>query len=245
MCLLKNKLVVITGGTRGIGLEIAKKFLNEQNTVIITGTTQNSVDNALKALNNEKAFGYPLNVADSEQVTNIFSQILEKFSTIDVLINNAGITQDTLAMRMKDKQWDDVIDINLKGSFLCTRAVLRPMMKARYGKIINMSSVVGITGNIGQVNYSASKSGMIGMTKSFAREFATRNICVNAIAPGFIATEMTEAMNEDVKKKTLEHIPMQRMGTGGDIAELCYFLASPSSDYITGQIINVDGGFAM
>ena len=242
---LENKITVITGGTRGIGLEIAKKFLNSHKTVIITGTTQKSIDNALKVLDNEKAFGFPLNVANSEQVTEVFNKILKQFSTIDVLINNAGITQDTLAMRMKEQQWDDVIDINLKGSFLCTRAVLRPMMKARYGKIINMSSVVGITGNIGQVNYSASKSGMIGMTKSFAREFATRNICVNAIAPGFIATEMTEAMSDDAKQKILQNIPMQKIGSKSDVAELCYFLASPNSDYITGQIINVDGGFAM
>ena len=160
-------------------------------------------------------------------------------------MNNAGITQDTLVMRMSENQWDQVLNINLKGAFLCSKSVLRPMVKARYGKIINLSSVVGVMGNVGQANYASSKAGLLGLTKSMAKELASRNICVNAVAPGFIKSEMTDAMSEQAIEEILRNVPMQRMGTIDDVAEVVLFLASSKADYITGEVININGGLVM
>jgi len=178
-------------------------------------------------------------------VETMISKVMETFSQIDILVNNAGITRDTLLMRMEESDWDLVLQVNLKSAFLCTKQIIRIMMKQRSGKIINMASVVGVMGNAGQSNYSASKAGLIGFTKSIAKEVATRNIQVNAIAPGFIETEMTASLPEDVRKSYLDSIPAKRMGSVADVAHLTAFLASSNSDYITGQVIHVDGGLVM
>ena len=182
------------------------------------------------------------NVANGEEVINAVKIIGEKLNTIDILINNAGITKDNLIIRMSEKDWDAVLDVNLKGVFLCTKAVARTMMKKRYGKIINISSIVGVTGNPGQGNYSASKAGIIGFTKSMAKELAPRGIRVNAIAPGFIETHMTDILKEDIKSQMLKNIPLGEFGKPEDIANLVVFLAGENSDYITGQVITIDGG---
>jgi len=242
---IKGQVVLITGSSRGIGLGFADAFINVGAKVIITGTSQERLKEAEKSLKGKNEASYCFDVSKSQEVDLTFNKILEKFSTIDVLVNNAGITNDTLMLRMSEEQWDQVLNINLKGAFLCSKAVLRVMMKARSGKIINISSVVGLMGNAGQVNYSSSKAGLLGMTKSMAKELASRHICVNAIAPGFIESDMTETLNEKAKESFLNHIPLQRAGQVSDVAQLCLFLASSASNYITGQVINVDGGLVM
>jgi len=243
----EGKTVVVTGGTRGIGLEITKKFIAEGARLAVIGTRPESVDPVVEKFAAEGADikGYALNVANREQVEATFKQVVADFGTVDVLVNNAGITRDTLLMRMKEDDWDAVIDINLKGSFNCLKAVTRTMMKARKGRIINISSVVGITGNAGQVNYSASKAGLFGLTKSAAKELASRNITVNAIAPGFIATEMTDTISDEARDAFLRNIPLARTGSGEEVAATIAFLASDDASYITGQTINVDGGLVM
>ncbi|MCM8533631.1 MAG: 3-oxoacyl-[acyl-carrier-protein] reductase [Lentisphaeraceae bacterium] len=243
----EGKVVVITGGNRGIGLGITKRFLSEGAKVAVIGTRPESVDPVISDLSNadNEIRGYALNVADREKVDETFKKITEDFGTIDVLINNAGITRDTLLMRMKEDDWDSVIDINLKGAFNCLRAVTRPMMKARKGRIINISSVVGLTGNAGQANYSASKAGLFGLTKSAAKELAARNITVNAIAPGYIATEMTDAVSDEARDAFLRNIPLARPGQADEVAAAIAFLASDDAAYITGQTVNVDGGLVM
>ncbi len=244
---LENKVVIITGSARGIGFSIAEHFAKEGAQVIISDITQEIVNTAVEKIVTQgfKADGYELNVTNAKQVEDVFKEINIKYGKIDVLINNAGITKDALIMRMKESDWDAVINVNLKGSFLCTQKVFRYMLNQRYGSIINISSVIGIMGNIGQSNYAASKGGIIAMTKSSAKEFASRNIRVNAIAPGFIETEMTATLTEDVIKSYAKAIPLQRMGKPVDVANLCLFLASDESAYITGQTIQVDGGLIM
>ena len=245
MGLLEGKTILITGASRGIGRAIALKFVDEGANIALTNITEDVefcevCDECEKR--GAKVKRYVSNVADYEDSQRVADEVLKDFGTIDILVNNAGITRDTLLMRMTEEQWDQVIQINLKGIFNLTKAVIRPMMKQRAGSIINMSSVVGISGNAGQSNYSASKAGMIGFTKSIAREMGVRGIRCNAIAPGFILSEMTEKLPEEVKTEWAEKIPLKRGGTPEDVASAALFLASDMSAYITGQVLQVCGG---
>jgi 3-oxoacyl-[acyl-carrier protein] reductase len=243
--LLQNKVAVITGATRGIGKGIAITFA--KNGAQIAFTYSNSEEKA-RELETElesfgvKAKGYKSDAANYNAAEKLINEVVAEFGTVDVLVNNAGITRDTLLMRMSEQQWDEVINANLKSVFNLTKAVQRPMLKAKKGSIINMSSVVGIKGNAGQSNYAASKAGIIGFTKSIALELGSRNIRSNAIAPGFIETEMTAALDEKVVQQWREGIPLKRGGTVDDVANLTLFLASDLSAYVTGQCINVCGG---
>ena len=245
MKLLEGKVAIITGASRGIGSGIAKVFAEQGANVAFTYSSSVEsaavLENELNALG-VKAKGYQSNAADFSEAQLLIENVMAEFGTIDVLINNAGITKDNLLMRMSEDDFDKVIEINLKSVFNMTKAVQKIMLKNRKGSIINMSSVVGVKGNAGQSNYAASKAGMIGFTKSIALELGSRNIRCNAIAPGFIETEMTAKLNEDVVKGWREAIPLKRGGTPEDVANVCVFLASDMSAYVTGQVINVDGG---
>jgi len=245
---LEGKTAVVTGASRGIGRAIALQLAEEGANVVVNYS--GSEDKALQVVEEIKNIGrnaiaVKANVSDNESVQNLMSQALEAFGSIDVLINNAGITRDNLIMRMKEDEWDDVISTNLKGVFLCTKAVTRQMMKQRAGRIINISSIVGVMGNAGQANYVAAKAGVIGLTKTTARELASRNILVNAIAPGFIETEMTDALPEDIKAAMLAQIPLAQLGQPEHIAKAVVFLASEDSSYMTGQVLHIDGGMVM
>lgn len=244
---LKGKVAIITGAARGIGFAIAETLAQNGVLSVIIDLNKNDVDCAVQKIDDAgfKAIGYACDVTDSENLGNVFKDIHSKFEKIDILVNNAGITRDGLLMKMKEADWDAVINVNLKGTFNCIQKVSRFMLKQKSGVIINISSVVGIMGNPGQANYAASKGGIIALTKSAAKEFASRNIRVNAIAPGFIQTEMTDKLPKEVVDKYLEAIPLSCMGTVKDIANLCVFLASKEAKYITGQTINVDGGLVM
>ena len=236
---LKGKVVLVTGGTRGIGRAIAERFKDVGAVVYITGTNEERT----KAVAEEIGVnGVKMNVTDREEVKRVVSEILEKEGQIDILINNAGITKDTLFIRMKDEDWDSVIDTNLNGVYNVTRAVVPAMVKKRFGNIINISSVVGFTGNIGQVNYSATKSALVGFTKSLAKELGGRGIRVNCIAPGYITTDMTEKIPAKIKEELLKSIPLKREGKPREIADVCLFLASSMASYITGTVIHVNGG---
>ena len=245
MKLLEGKVAIITGASRGIGSGIAKVFAQQGANVAFTYSS--SVESAL-ALENElnalgiKSKGYQSNAANFAEAQKLVDDVLLEFGTIDILINNAGITKDNLLMRMSEEDFDKVIEINLKSVFNMTKAVQKTMLKNRKGSIINMSSVVGVKGNAGQANYAASKAGMIGFTKSVALELGSRNIRCNAIAPGFIETEMTAKLNEDVVQGWRDSIPLRRGGTPEDVANACLFFASDMSAYVTGQVMNVDGG---
>ncbi len=245
MKLLEGKVAIITGASRGIGSGIAKVFAEQGANVAFTYSS--SVESAM-ILENElnalgvKAKGYQSNAADFNEAQKLVDDVVAEFGTVDVLINNAGITKDNLLMRMSEEDFDKVIEINLKSVFNMTKAVQKIMLKNRKGSIVNMSSVVGVKGNAGQANYAASKAGMNGFTKSIALELGSRNIRCNAIAPGFIETEMTAKLNEDVVKGWRDAIPLKRGGTPEDVANVCVFLASDMSAYVTGQVINVDGG---
>ena len=245
MKLLEGKVAIITGASRGIGSGIAKVFAEQGANVAFTYSS--SAESAM-ALENElnalgiKAKGYQSNAADFSDAHKLVDDVIAEFGTIDILINNAGITKDNLLMRMSEEDFDKVIEINLKSVFNMTKAVQKIMLKNRKGSIVNMSSVVGVKGNAGQANYAASKAGMIGFTKSIALELGSRNIRCNAIAPGFIETEMTAKLNEDVVKGWREAIPLKRGGSPEDVANVCVFLGSEMSAYVTGQVINVDGG---
>jgi len=245
MKLLENKTAIITGATRGIGRGIAVEFANQGANVAFTYSS--SVD-AAKALEDElnalgiKAKGYQSNAAEFDTAQELAKEILKEFGSIDILVNNAGITKDNLLMRISEDDFDKVIDVNLKSVFNMTKAVIRPMMKQRSGSIINMSSVVGLKGNAGQSNYAASKSGILGFSKSVALELGSRNIRSNVIAPGFIETEMTGKLDEATVQTWRDAIPLKRGGTPEDIANACVFLASDMSSYITGQTLSVDGG---
>ncbi|NGX26587.1 MAG: 3-oxoacyl-[acyl-carrier-protein] reductase FabG [Chlamydiae bacterium] len=249
--LLKGKRVLITGGTAGIGKQIALTFAEHGASVAIFGTNKERAEQVIEELtahkisDDQKFLAEIVNVSDKQAIAAAIQDILEKWGTIDVLVNNAGITRDGLLMKMSEEHWDEVIDVNLKSVFNTCQALVRPMMKARSGKIINISSVVGLTGNAGQVNYSASKSGVIGFTKSLAQELATRGICVNCIAPGFISTRMTDALTDGQKEGILKKIPMGRIGNAKEIANAALFLASDMSTYMTGQVLTVDGGMVM
>ena len=245
MKLLENKTVLITGASRGIGKGIATVFAQHGANVVFTYSSSvdaaNALETELQALG-VQAKGYQSNAADFEQAQALIEKVLADFSTIDVLINNAGITKDNLLMRISEEDFDKVIEVNLKSVFNLTKAVQRTMLKQRHGSIINMSSVVGVKGNAGQSNYAASKAGIIGFSKSVALELGSRNIRCNVIAPGFIETEMTAQLSEDVVAGWRAGIPLKRGGTPNDVANACVFLASDLSSYITGQVINVDGG---
>lgn len=245
---LKGKVALITGGSRGIGKEICLQFAQLGVNVAINYTSSEA--GALQVQKECESFGvtakiYKADVASFEQTQNMVKAVHKEFGKIDILVNNAGITSDNLLMRMSEEEFDRVIDINLKGSFNCMKHVCRIMMKQKSGSIINMSSVVGIKGNVGQVNYAASKAGVIGMTKAFAREAASRGVRVNAVAPGFIATDMTDKMDEKVKEQLLSEIPLGTLGTVQDTANVVTFLASDLATYITGQVLSVDGGMAI
>jgi 3-oxoacyl-[acyl-carrier protein] reductase len=243
----KNEIVVVTGATRGIGKAIALAFAKEQADVILIGRNQD----ALKDLSDEiKNTGlscdyFACDVANSQNVQETVNKILDKYKSVDILVNNAGITRDNLLLRMSESDWDDVLNTNLKGVFNFTKAVSRAMLKAKKGKIISIASIIGITGNAGQANYAASKAGLIGFTKSVARELASRGITANTIAPGYIETEMTGQLKDELKAEILKNIPLGRLGTVEDVANISLFLASKEADYITGQTIVVDGGMAI
>lgn len=247
MSLLEGKVALITGAARGIGKAIALKFAQEGAQVAFTDLNRDeymeATENELKALG-VKAKGFASNAASFEESQQLIEDVVEHFERIDILVNNAGITRDNLLMRMSELDWDLVMTVNLKSVFNLTKAVQRVMMKQRYGSIVNMSSVVGVEGNAGQSNYSASKAGMIGFTKSIAQELGSRNIRCNAIAPGFIETEMTHKLKEDVREAWIKTIPLRRSGKPEDVADVATFLASDLSAYVTGQVINVCGGMS-
>ncbi|MEM6720980.1 MAG: 3-oxoacyl-[acyl-carrier-protein] reductase [Bacteroidota bacterium] len=245
MKLLEGKTAIITGASRGIGKGIAQVFAAHGANIAFTYSSSVDAANALEKELNElgvKAKGYQSNAADFQQAQELAAEVLKEFGSIDVLINNAGITKDNLLMRISEEDFDKVIEVNLKSVFNMTKAVQRTMLKQRKGSIINMSSVVGVKGNAGQTNYAASKAGIIGFSKSVALELGSRNIRSNVIAPGFIETEMTGKLPEDVVKGWRDAIPLKRGGTPEDVANTCVFLASDMSAYITGQVLNVDGG---
>jgi len=245
MKLLQDKVALVTGGSRGIGAAIAAKFAAEGANVAITYLSSEEKANAL-AKELSTAHGvtvkcYRSDASDYQQAEDLVKTVLDDFGQVDVLVNNAGITRDNLMLRMSEAQWDEVINTNLKSVFNLTKHILRPMLKARGGSIINMSSIVGMTGNAGQANYAASKAGIFGFTKSIAKEVGSRNIRCNAIAPGFIETEMTEALDEKTKEAYFASIPMKRFGKGEEVANVCAFLGSDLSSYISGQVLSVCG----
>ena len=244
---LQGKVALITGASYGIGFAIAKAMAGAGATIVFNDIKQELVDKGLAAYKEEgiEAHGYVCDVTDENAVNELVAKIEQEVGVVDILVNNAGITRDGLLLTMKEADFDAVIAANLKGAFLCMKAVARQMVKQRYGRIVNLSSVVGLRGNAGQVNYAASKAGVIGMTKSLAKELAGRNITVNAVAPGFIDTDMTAALTETAKNAALGSIPMGRMGTPEDVARAVAFLASEEAAYITGQVLAVDGGMSM
>jgi 3-oxoacyl-[acyl-carrier protein] reductase len=245
--LLENKVVVVTGAGRGIGKAIALRLAGEGATIAACGRTLANVEATASevAKVGGKATAYAVDVANGAQVAETCDKILKEFGRVDVLVNNAGVTRDQLLLRMTDEEWDTVLDTNLKGAFHFTKSVSRAMLKQRSGRIINITSIIGLTGNAGQSNYAASKAGLIGFTKSVARELASRNITANAVAPGFIVTEMTEALGEPARETLKTRIALGRLGAAEDVANVVLFLASDLAAYVTGQVITVDGGLAM
>ncbi|WP_147566222.1 3-oxoacyl-[acyl-carrier-protein] reductase [Clostridium tyrobutyricum] len=245
---LNNKVALITGGTRGLGRAIAEKLAQQKVKVIVTGTNEDRAKQAANEISlayNIETLGLKHDVSSEESTKEVVKCIINKFERIDILVNNAGITSDGIMMMMKKENWDKVLDINLTGAFNCTKFVSKHMLKQKSGNIVNIASVVGITGNIGQANYSASKAGLIGFTKTVARELAGRGITVNAIAPGCISTDMTSKLSDKTSQEILSKIPMEKYGSPESIANAVLFLVSNMSDYITGQVINVDGGMVM
>lgn len=242
--LLENKVAVVTGAGRGIGKAIALRLESEGASVACCGRTLANVESTVAAIAG-KATAYAVDVANSQQVGETCDKILKDFGRVDILVNNAGVTKDGLLMRMSDEDWDAVLDTNLKGAFHFTKALTRPMLKQRSGRIINISSIIGLTGNAGQSNYAASKAGLIGFTKSVARELASRGITANAVAPGFIVTDMTQALGAEAQEQLKSRIALGRLGTAEDVASVVMFLASEWASYVTGQVITVDGGMTM
>lgn len=241
---LNNKIALVTGATGGIGNEIAKKLHAQGATLAISGTRE-EVLNELAAELKDRVHVFPCNLSDSASVENLIPAVQEKLGDIDILVNNAGITRDSLIMRMKDEDWESVLNVNLTSTFRLCRAVIKGMMKRRSGRIINIASVVGFTGNPGQVNYVATKAGMVGFSKSLALEVASRGITINCVAPGFISSAMTEVLPEAIKEKILSGIPMGKMGSAEDIANAVLFLACDEAAYITGQTLHINGGMAL
>ncbi|MEM1282529.1 MAG: 3-oxoacyl-ACP reductase FabG [Chlamydiota bacterium] len=246
---LDSQVALVTGGTAGIGKGIALKLAAEGAQIAIFGRSAERGQSVLEEINEKYGSGraafYQVDVSQKESVSDAIKNVVIDFKQVNILVNNAGVTRDQLLMRMSESDWDEVMDINVKSCYNLSHALVRPMMKARKGKIINISSVVGLTGNTGQANYAASKAAIIGFTKALAKELAARGICVNCVAPGFIKTQMTDALNEQQQETTLSQIPMGRMGSPEDIANAVLFLSCPESDYITGQVITVDGGMVM
>lgn len=243
----KGQVGVVTGGARGIGKAIAEGLAKSGVNLAIAGRNLDAVNETAAKLTllGVKAIGIKLDVSKSEEVIKAFEDVYKEFNRIDILINNAGITKDGLLLRMKDEDWDSVIDTNLKGVFLCSREAIKVMSRQRYGRIVNITSVAAFMGNPGQANYSASKAGIVGLIKTIAKEYAIRRITVNAVAPGFIETAMTDVLSDRVKEEMKKLIPSGRFGTVEDVANAAIFLASPDSDYITGQVIHVNGGMYM
>ena len=245
---LEGKVALVTGASRGIGLAIAKRLGSAGARIVIMDMAfregPEAVIKALKEVGAE-ATTHEANVTDGEQVEALFKSVEEEWGGVDILVNNAGITRDGLLMRMTDEQWDAVLNVNLKGAFLCSRAAIRGMMRKRWGRIVSLSSVVALGGNPGQVNYAASKAGLIGMTRTLSKEVASRNITVNAVAPGFIGTDMVDALSDEMKAKVMERIPMDRFGTAEDVAGVVAFLASEEASYVTGQVVGIDGGLSL
>ena len=244
---LAGQVAFVTGGATGIGLATAPLLAARGATVAIFNRNAERAESAVAGIRGTggAAHAFATDIANSESVDKAFGAALEQLGRVDALVNNAGLTRDGLFMRMSDAQWDEVLNTNLAGAFRCCRAVARMMMKARYGRIVNVSSVVGLMGNAGQVNYSASKAGLLGLTRSLARELASRNVTVNAVCPGFIETDMTADLPEAARTSMLSQIPLGRLGTSGEVAEVIAFLASPRSAYVTGQTWNADGGMVM
>jgi 3-oxoacyl-[acyl-carrier protein] reductase len=251
MQLLKGKVALITGGTAGIGKAIAILYVEQGADVVILGTNAERAAQAVCELEakrkdpSQKIASFLVNVSNTKEVDEVVEKVLKDFGKVDILVNNAGITRDNLLMKMKEEEWDQVIDVNLKSVYNTCKALTRPMMKAKSGAIINITSVIGLIGNAGQTNYAASKAGMIGFTKSLAKELASRNVRANCIAPGYIETQMTDVLPDAVKQAVLEKIPLSRMGNPNDIAQAALFLAGPYAEYITGQVLAVDGGMVM
>ena len=245
--ILKDRVAIVTGGARGIGRGIALLFAKEGSDIAICDVNADSLALAKKEIESlgRQALAEVVDVTKADQVDSFTQKILDKFKKIDILVNNAGITRDSLLVRMSESDWDQVLAVNLKGAFNCTKAVSKIMMKQRDGRIVNMASIIGIMGNAGQANYAASKGGLIAFTKTIAKELASRNVRANAIAPGFIQTDMTAKLSDEVKSVMLKFVPLGTFGTVGDVANLALFLVSDDSSYITGQVIQVDGGMVM
>jgi 3-oxoacyl-[acyl-carrier protein] reductase len=243
----KGDVVLVTGSTRGIGRAIAQAFAEEGAVVMIVGRNAESTEAVRQEITQKglTAESFCGDVTNLQNVQEIVTKILDKYKRVDILVNNAGITKDNLLLRMSESDWDDVVSVNLRGTFNCTKVVAKAMFKAKKGRIINISSVIGITGNIGQANYAATKAGIIGFTRSVAREMASRGITVNAVAPGYIQTDMTDQLNDKAREEILKQIPVGTLGTAKDVAGICLFLASQDANYITGQTIIVDGGMAI
>lgn len=247
MIQLQDKIAVVTGSARGIGAEIALTLADSGCDVVVSDIDENGAKETANKIKSKgrNALVVKADVSEMDEATQLVEATIEKFGRLDILVNNAGITRDNLLIRMKESEWDSVIKVNLKGTFNCIKAATKPMMKQRAGKIINLASVVGLMGNVSQANYAASKAGIIGLTKSVAKELGSRNIQVNALAPGYIETEMTKSLSDTAKAAFMTAIPLKRAGQPTDVANAVLFLSSPLSDYITGQVLNIDGGMVM
>jgi len=247
LAILEEKIAIVTGAGRGIGRSIALKLAQEGCFVVVSDIDLTSAEDAVKTISEtgRKSLAVGGDVSNSEDADKLIANCIEAFGTVHILVNNAGITRDGLLIRMSENDWDSVIAVNLKGTYTCLKAAAKVMMKKRTGRIINIASVVGLIGNAGQANYTASKAGVIGLTKTAARELGSRGINVNAVAPGFIETDMTKDLSDEVRQNFLTNVPIKRTGTPEDVADAVVFLASPASAYITGQVLNVDGGMVM
>ncbi len=245
---LKDRVALVTGGTQGIGRAVAREFLEAGAVVAVTGRDRARAEEAARALSAEtgaRCLGFGADVARAAEVEVLFAELLDKTGRLDILVNNAGVTRDSLLLRMSEADWDAVLDTNLKGAFLCSKAACRPLLKAKGGSIINVSSVVGLCGNEGQANYAACKAGLVGFTKSLAKELASRSIRVNVVAPGFIETAMTAELDEAARRDLIARIPLGRFAQPEEVAAACAFLAGDGSRYVTGQVLRVDGGMMM
>jgi 3-oxoacyl-[acyl-carrier protein] reductase len=244
----ERRVAIVTGATRGIGRSVAERLAGDGFLVVVNYRGDQSLaDEVCAAITEAGGQAHPIqaDVTNADEVANLIQGTMDQFGRLDALVNNAGITRDTLIMRMKEEDWDAVLETNLKGAFLCAKAAIRPMMRQRSGTIVNMSSVVGLVGNVGQANYAAAKAGLVGLTKSLAREVGSRGITVNAVAPGFIETRLTDVLSDDMKQTILGQIPLGRLGVTEEVADAVAFLVSPSARYITGNVLSVDGGLFM